>query len=58
MRGFGYNVAKPYVIRISGPPLSWHVQHLSEVPAARVKVYGRSASLIVQVFKAVFAYGE
>jgi len=58
MRRVRYNVAKPNVIRISGPSLFGHFQHLSQVHAASVKVYGTSASLIVQVFKAALAYGE
>src|SRR4029077_5871773 len=56
MRRFGQNVAKPNVIRIPSPVPSRHF--LLNVLAAGVKIDGASASLIIDVFKAVFAHTE
>ena len=58
MRRFGFNVANCHVIRIPGPDPFRGVKSFFKVIAASVKIYGASASLIIHVFKAVFAHTE
>jgi hypothetical protein len=58
MRRFGVNIANPHVIRIIGPEPFRQVHFFLKVLAASVKLYGTSASLIIHVFKAVFAHIE
>ena len=58
MRRAGFNVAKRHVIRIPGPELFRRVHLFFKVLSASVKIYGASASLIIHVFKAVFAHAE
>ena len=56
--GFAQNVAKPNVIRLPGPAPFRHLQSISYVLAASLKIYGASASLLIHLFKAVFAHSE
>jgi len=58
MRRFGFNVANRHVIRIPGPE-PFRRAHLSfKVLAAMMKIYNASASLIIHIFKAIFADTE